>query len=81
MSPVERVWILLLLAGGMAASDIRVYKEIDRKELMIYGLATLPLLYFGGIYMLDVTGLNLTDLMQLVFGKPSMWIGSLIKPQ
>jgi len=79
MSPYERAWIFFLLAGGMAASDFRIYPKINRKELFIYGLAALPFLYLGFLFMFDLSGLNLTDLLKLVFGKPAMWIGSLMK--
>ena len=81
MKSFENVLIFILIASGMAASDIRLYKRIGRKELVVYALAAMPALYLGFIFMLNVPWPNLTDLLQLVFGKPALWIGSLIKPQ
>lgn len=69
----------MIVSLGILVYDGPKLKQTNRRERIVYGILTLPILYLSVIYVLDLEWPTLNDPVQFLFSKPAHKIVEAIK--
>ncbi|MBT2725194.1 hypothetical protein [Bacillus sp. ISL-46] len=75
----EKTVFLVIVYLGILFYDVPKLKQSNRRERIVYGLLTLPILYLSGVYVFDLSWPSLDELVHFFFSKPAHKIVEAIK--
>ncbi|MBT2743484.1 hypothetical protein [Bacillus sp. ISL-77] len=75
----EKTVFLVIVCLCILFYDVPKLKQSNRRERIVYGILTLPILYLSVVYVLDLAWPSLDELVHFFFSKPAHKIVEAIK--
>lgn len=61
----------MIIIVGMFFYDIPKFKQVNRRERIVYGLMMIPIIYLSLVYLMDSAWPTLDELVHSIFSKPA----------